>query len=110
MSAVNGLGDLFAVVLAASKDKAYIETVEKMQAAFHELILAEAESRRDKTETLIREMSKIDREMIRFKREYNRIRTQLAPETIIAIDNYLKSIEQKKKELCYKKDMLKNRR
>ena len=58
MASIGGLGDLFSVVLAASKDKVYMETAEKMQAAFHELILAEADARRDKTATLIRAMAK----------------------------------------------------
>ena len=45
------IDDLFKIVLAASKDKAYKDATEKMQAAFHELILTEAASRREKTKT-----------------------------------------------------------
>ena len=77
MASIGGFGDLFSVVLAASKDKVYMETAEKMQAAFHELILAEARTRRNKTSTLIRAMAKIDGEVIRFKREHNHIADQM---------------------------------
>ena len=110
MASIGGFGDLFSVVLAASKDKVYMETAEKMQAAFHELLLAEADARRDKTATLIRAMAKIDGEVIRFKREYNRIAEQLAPEAITAIDGYLKMIEQKKKDIAHEKNAMKVRR
>ena len=110
MSGINGLGELFSVVLAASKDKVYMETAEKMQAAFHELILAEADSRRDKTANLIRSMVKIDTEVIRFKREYARLTEQLAPEAVTAIDGYLKMIEQKKKDIAHEKNAMKARR
>lgn len=110
MASIGGLGDLFSVVLAASKDNAYKEAAEKMQAAFHELILTEADARRDKTATLIRLMAKIDGEIIRFKREYGRISKQLSPEAITAIDSYLKTIEQKKKDITYEKNAMKTRR
>ena len=110
MSGINGLGELFSVILAASKDKVYMETVEKMQAAFHELILLEADSRRDKTANLIRSMAKIDTEVIRFKREYARLFEQLAPEAVTAIDSYLKLIEQKKKDIAHEKNAMKVRR
>lgn len=108
--AANELGDLIAIIMAASKDKVYQETVEKMQQAFHELILAEADSRRDKVATLIRSMAKIDGEIVRFKREYARISSQLAPDAVDAINNYLKIIEQKKKDIIYEKNALKKRR
>ena len=107
MTSLSGFGDLFSVVLAASKDKVYMETTEKMKVAFHELILAEADARRDKTATLIRAMAKIDCEVIRFKREYKRIAEQLAPDAITAIDGYLKIIEQKKKDINREKNVLK---
>ena len=107
---ITGLGDLFSVLLAASKDKKYMETAEKMQAAFHELIVAEADSRRDKVAILIRSMAKIDGEIVRFKREYSRISNQLAPEAIDAINNYLKIVEQKKKDITHEKSTLKTRR
>ena len=110
MASLGGLGDLFSVVLAASKDKVYMETAEKMQAAFHELILAEADARRDKTSALIRALAKIDGEVIRFKREYNRIIDQLAPEAKTAINSYLKMIEQKKKDIAHEKTLMKVRR
>lgn len=110
MALVGGFGDLFSVVLAASKDKVYMEITEKMQTAFQELILTEADARRNKTATLIRAMAKIDGEVIRFKREYNRISGQLAPEAITAIDGYLKMIEQKKKDIVHEKNSLKVRR
>ena len=110
MALIGEFGDLFSVVLAASKDKVYMETVEKVQAAFHELILAEADARRDKTTTLIRTMAKIDGEVIRFKIEYNRIIEQLSPEAIAAIDGYLKIIEQKKKDIAHEKNAMKVRR
>lgn len=110
MASIGGFGDLVSVVLAASQDKAYMETVEKMQTAFHELILAEADARRGKTATLIRAMAKIDGEVIRFKREYNRIAEQLAPEARTAIDGYLKIIEQKKKDIAFEKKSLRTTR
>ena len=110
MSAFDGLGDIFSVVLAASKDKVYMDAIQKMQVAYHELILAEADSRRDKTAVLIRAMAKIDCEIIRFKREYNRIAAQLTSESIIAIDCYLKQIEQKKKDIAYEKNIIKTRK
>lgn len=110
MASIDGYGDLFHVILAASKDKAYAEMAEKMQVAFHELILAEADARRDKTTTLIRARAKIDSELIRFKREYNRIADQLAPEAITAIDCYIKMIEQKKKDLIHEKNAMKVKR
>lgn len=110
MAAIGGLSDLISVVLAASKDKAYMEAAEKMQAAFHELILAEADARREKTTTLIRLMAKIDCEIIRFKREYARIAEQLSPEATKAIDNYIKIIEQKKMDITYEKNAMKTRR
>mgnify|MGYP003291567477 CR=1 FL=1 len=110
MVEIKGLGNLFSVVLAASKDKVYMENAEKLQAAFHELILAEADARRDKTATLIRAMAKIDGEVIRFKREYGRVASQLAPEAITAIDGYLKMIEQKKKDIAHEKNLMKTRR
>lgn len=107
MASIGGFGELFSVVLAASKDKVYMETAEKMEAAFHKLILAEADARRNKTATLIRAMAKIDGEIIRFKREYNRIAEQLAPEAITAIDGYLKMIEQEKKNIIREKNAMK---
>ena len=110
MSALNGLGELFKIVLAASKDQVYRETVEKMQAAFQELILAEAEARRDKTATLIHAMAKIDSELIRFQREYRHIAPQLTPEAMQAIDGYLEIIEQKRRALVLEKNALKKRR
>lgn len=110
MASLNDLGDLLSVVLAASKDKVYMETAEKMQAAFHELILAEADARRDKTSTLIRAMAKIDGEVIRFKREYKRIEGQLASEAITAIDSYLQTIELKKRDIAHEKNAIKMRR
>lgn len=110
MASIGGAGELFSIVLAASKDKVYRETAEKMQIAFHELILAEAESRRDKTTTLIRAMAKIDSEIIRFKKEYNRIVEHLTPEVIAEIDGYLKMIEQKKRDIAYEKKTMKVRR
>lgn len=108
--ATNNIGDLIAVMLAVSKDKVYLETTEKMQTAFHELILAEADSRRDKVTTLIRAMAKIDGEVIRFKREYSRIFNQLAPEAITAIEDYLKIVEQKKKDIVHEKNAMKTRK
>lgn len=110
MSTINGLGDLFSVVLAASKDKVYMETAEKMQAAFHELSLAEAKARRDKTTTLIIARAKIDVEVKCFQNEYIRIAEQLTPEAIKAIDDYLKMIEKKKKDIAHEKKKLKTRR
>lgn len=106
----NNFGDLIAVMLAASKDKVYLETAEKMQVAFHELILTEADSRRNKVTALIRSMAKIDSEVIRFKREYSRISNQLAPEAITAIENYLKIVEQKKKDIVHEKNAMKTRK
>lgn len=108
--AANSLSDLVSIMMAASKDKVYVETVEKMQQAFHELILAEADSRRDKVSTLICSMAKIDSEVIRFKREYARVSAQLSPDAVKAIDNYLKIVEQKKKDIVYEKNSLKKRR
>ena len=110
MASSGRFGDLFPVVLSASKDKVYMETAERIQTAFHELILAEADARRDKTTTLIRAMAKIDGEVILFKREYNRIVGQLTPEAITAIDSYLKMIEQKKKDIVQEKNSMKVRR
>jgi hypothetical protein len=108
--AANNLGDLITVMLSAYKDKVYLETTEKMQAAFHELILTEAASRRDKVTALIRAMAKIDAEVIRFKREYSRISNQLTPEAITAIEDYLKIVEQKKKDIIHEKNAMKTRR
>lgn len=110
MASIGRFSDLFSVVLAASKDKVYMETAEKMQVAFHELILAEADARRDKTATLIRAMAKIDGEIILFKKECNRIGEQLSPDAITAIDSYLKMIEQKKKDIAHEKNAMKVRR
>ena len=103
-------GDLIGIMLAATKDKVYLETTKKMQAAFHELILAEADSRRDKVKALILAMAKIDREVDQFKREYNRIYNHLAPEAITAIEDYLKIVQQKKKDIAHEKNSIKIRR
>ena len=104
------IDDLFKIVLAASKDKAYKDATEKMQAAFHELILTEAASRREKTKTLIQSMAKIDAEIIRFKREYARISDQFSPEAKDAIENILRIAENKKKDLIAEKNSLKFKR
>lgn len=109
MASIVGFGDFASFVLAASKDKVYMEAAEKMQAAFHELILAEAEARRVKTSTLILAMARIDCEVIRFKREYSRIAVQLTPEAITEIDGYLKMIDQKKKDITYEKNAMKEK-
>lgn len=110
MTVDNGLGELFNLVLAASRDRAYLETVERMQAAYHQLILAEAESRRNKTTALILAMAKIDGELYRFMREYDRIAGQLTQQAINDIDSYLRIIEQEKKDIAFEKNALKKRR
>lgn len=107
MASIIGFGDLFSIVLAASKDKAYVDAAKKIETAFHELILAEADARRDKTAALICAMAKIDDEVIRFKRVYNCIVKQLTPEAIAAIDGWLKKMEQKKKDIIHEKNVLK---
>lgn len=107
---VDNISDLLAIIMGASKDKVYLETVEKNQQAFHELILAEADSRRNKVSSLIRSKAKIDVEVACFKKEYDRISGQLSKEAVDAIDNYLKIIEQKKKDISYEKNMLKIKR
>lgn len=107
---VDYISDLLAVLMGASKDNVYLETVEKMQQAFHELILAEADSRRNKVTTLIRSKAKLDAEVACFKKEYERISDQLSQEAVDAIDNYLKIIEQKKKDISYEKNKLKIKR
>lgn len=105
--ATNGLEDMLAVVLAASKDKAYVDAVEKMQRAYRELILADAQARRSKTAVLIRSMARIDAELIRFKRERDRVASNLTPEAHGAIDMYLKTVEQAKKDIMREKNALK---
>lgn len=107
---VDNISDLLSIIIAASKDKVYLENVEKMQQAFHELILAEAESRRNKVSSLIRAKAKIDVEVECFKKEYARISGQLSQEAVDAINNYLKIIEQKKKDISYEKNKLKIKR
>ncbi len=104
---MNDFNDLFSIVFAASKDKIYLETSEKLQQAFHELIIAEANSRRNKITTLIKSMAKIDCEIIKFKQAYSRIYKQLTLDAIDAINQYLKIIEQKKKDIIREKDKLK---
>lgn len=107
---VKDIEDLLSIILAASKDEVYLNNLEKLQNAFHELIISEAAARRTKTESIICAMSKLDIELIKFKREYNRIAKHLTPEAKNAIDNYLKIIENKKSELIYEKNRLKLRR
>lgn len=109
MISLGGADDLFSIVLAVFKDKAYMETAKKMQVAFHELILAEADARRDKTTTLICARAKFESEIIRFKKVYNHISEQLTPEAKATIDRWLKMLEQKKKDLIHEKDGLKRR-
>lgn len=110
MGTFHGLEELFSLVLAVSKDRVYQDSIERMQAAFQELILAEADARRLKTEALIRKLAKIDVEIIRFKREYERIAGQLTPADVAAVDGYLKLIEQKRKEIAQEKNALKTKR
>lgn len=102
--------DIFSFLMAASKDKAYEESVERVQNAFHTLILADAEARRSKTATLISAMAKIDAELIRFKREYNRIENQLTPEAKQHIEKYIVEIVNKKKDIIQEKNSIKVRR
>lgn len=107
---VDNINDLFLIIMGASKDKIYLETVEKTQQAFHELILAEADSRRNKVSSLIRSKAKIDVEVACFKKEYERISGQLSEEAVDVINKYLKIIEQKKKDISNEKNMLKIKR
>ena len=107
---ISGIEELFSVVSGASKDKVYREIAEKVQDAFHELVLAEADTRREKTAVLIRTMAKMDAELFRFKYEYHRISHQLSPEAILVIDKYLRLIEQKRKDIAFEKNMLKTKR
>ena len=82
------VGEFLSVLLAASKDRAYVEAVEKMQRAFQELVLTEAEARRTKTDTIIRVMAKYDMELQKFKRAYSLIDGQLTNDAKNVIDGY----------------------
>lgn len=105
----SGLCDLISIISAASKDKSYSETVKKMHKTFQELILAEANARRNKIDSLIRTMAKIDSEIFRFKYEYARISNQLTPEAISKINKFLRDYEQKKKDIIFEKNRLKTK-
>ena len=101
---------MFSIILGVSKDHAYIEAVKNMQKAFQDLVLAEADSRRSKTDTLIRIMAKYDREVYRFKREYFRIREQLTTDAQKKIDKYILDIEKERKLIVREKNALATRR
>lgn len=104
------LGDLFSIILGVSEDRAYVEAVENMQKAFQELVLAEADARRSKTDTLIRIMAKYDRELLRFKREYSRIQEQLTVDAQKVLDKCISDIEKKRKSIAREKNTLAARR
>lgn len=110
MTEISGIRELLSIVLGASKDAVYREVVEEMHAAFQELIRAEADARRSKTRTLILAMAKYDREIERFKREYDRITGQLTPEGQAALEDYLEMCVQKRKDLVREKNTMKGRR
>ncbi len=97
------------MLLGISKDRAYVEAIENMQDAFGELILAEAESRRSKTDTLIRVLAKYDRELNRFKREYSRIQEQLTEDAKNVLDQYISDIEKKRRSIIREKASLAKR-
>lgn len=105
----NKFGDLFSVIIAASKDKAYLEISEKLQKSLHEYIISEAANRRDKTDTLIRAMAKIDIELIQFEREYKRIDNDLSENAKKSINELINEVEQRKKDIIFEKNSFKKR-
>ncbi len=103
----DGLGEFFSVALSASKDQAYREAARAMEEAWHDLIIAEADSRRQKSNVLIRALAKIDRELMHFKREYSRIAGKLTAEAQKQLEQYIRDAEQYRKDIIFEKNQLK---
>lgn len=98
--------ELLSLLSAISKDRAYQTAAENLRSAYHNYMTAEADARRQKTSSLIEAMARIDREILLYRREYQRIRPMLSPDAVCDIEQFLAQAEKKKRDISMEKRMI----
>ena len=99
--------ELFRLLIKICKEKEYNELQTAVHDSYLELIEVEAESRREKTSSLIRGIQAIDRELKLLNFEYDRVKREFNIDGIPYFDQFISEINKKRKELTFIKNSLK---
>lgn len=97
---------LLDIALGYAKDRAFYTALEHVQAAQREYLIAEAESNRIKSRTIIMAIAKIDITSKKFELEYRRIEKDLSPEARNLLSDVLDNLHVQRQELIQKKKVL----
>ena len=99
--------ELFRLLLKICKEKEYNELQTALHKSYLELIKVEAESRREKTSSLIRGIQAIDREVKLLNFEYDRVKREFNIDGIPYFDQFISEINKKRKEMTLLKNSIK---
>ena len=102
----NVLGDLVNVALAVIKDKALRDEIRRVENAYRELLIQEADSRRKKNTALIKSIQKIDLEVIKLESSLTGLRNELSTEAIESIETIIRYLKVRRKDLVLEKDQI----
>ena len=94
---------LFDVALGLAQDKAFYDSVARVQAAHHEYLVAQADENRSKTRKIIDAMVKLDIERLKFEAEFRRIEKGLSQESKVPFMKIIEELQAQHQELIRKK-------
>lgn len=98
--------EIISIITAYFKDKANNESLKNIKEACYKLSETETEARRRKSSEIIKLISKLDVNIKLFKKEYNKIKENLAEEAKNCLENFINDCKLKRKRLKREKDSL----
>lgn len=94
---------LFGIALGIAKDKAFYDSLVRVQAAQHDFLVAQADKNRLKTREIINSMVKLDIEKRRFEAEFRKIEMNMSQEAKAPFLKLINKLESQRLELIQKK-------
>lgn len=94
---------LFDIALGIAKDKAFYDSLVRVQAAQREYLVAQADENRLKTREIINSMVKFDIEKRRFEAEFRKIEMNMSQEAKAPFLKLINKLESQRLELIQKK-------
>ncbi len=95
--------DIVSLMVAVYKDKIQSDQLVRLQEELRNLRQAEADMRRNKADAEIRLMAKLKIHLDKFKHTYENVRGKTGKD-ITSVEDYIRSIEQKIKDISYRKN------
>ena len=98
-----GVNAILTLLRAYIKDTQFEEFERKMISTQMALLQAEAQSRRNKNASIIKEINQINIKLIGLRNIYNNIKPSLNEEAILKIEEWINSFEKRKKSIAKEK-------